>query len=476
MTRQSRAKISVRARFLRFARNEDCHNIWPHSIFFYIHFTLNLRLHIRTLRCPRGTSNNRKAAWFSLLVLRHWGSLELHEFPDALAVVRALRPDESVTLLRPHAAARAACFFAEKFPGKSLYAVKANPSPALLQILWDSGITHYDVASLGEVRLVSKFLPGATLCFMHPVKSERAIAQAYHNHGVRIFSLDSQEELDKIVRATNGAKDLELCVRIRVSSEHAKLSLAAKFGALPSEVADLLRATRQVADSLGICFHVGSQAMTAQAYADAMEHVRAAIVEASVTIDIVDVGGGFPSVYPGMEPPPLEQYFETIHRCFEYLPISYSAELWCEPGRALCAEYASLLVKVEKRRGNELFINDGAYGALFDAAHIDWRFPVKPVRSEASIDTGTTAFAFYGPTCDDMDYMSGPFVLPEDIGAGDYIEIGMLGAYGCAMRTEFNGFGDVDTIIVGDLPMETLYAALAANDDPVSHRRAGSSG
>ena len=73
-----------------------------------------------------------------------------------------------------------------------------------------------------------------------------------------------------------------------------------------------------------------------------MERVRQAIVEAAVTVDIVDVGGGFPSFYPGMEPPPLETYFAVIHAGFEALPISYSAELWCEPGRALCAEYASL--------------------------------------------------------------------------------------------------------------------------------------
>lgn len=389
----------------------------------------------------------------------------MHIFPDALAVVRALKPDDPITLLRPHAAKRAARFFAEKFPGRSLYAVKANPSPQLLQLLWDGGITHYDVASLSEVRLVHKFLPYATLCYMHPVKSERAISQAYHNHGVRIFSLDSMEELEKIVRATNGAKDLELCVRIRVSSEHAKLSLASKFGADPSEVAELLVATRQVADALGICFHVGSQAMSPQAYADAMEHVRAAIVEASVTVDIVDVGGGFPSVYPGMEPPSLESYFSVIDDCFEDLPISYSAELWCEPGRALCAEYASLLVKVEKRRGTELYINDGSYGALFDAAHVAWRFPVSLQRTETSISMQMEDFAFYGPTCDDMDYMAGPFHLPDDINAGDYIEIGMLGAYGCAMRTEFNGFGDVETALVCDEPMHSLYTQIAANDD-----------
>jgi len=381
----------------------------------------------------------------------------LHKHHSALGLAAALRPVQPVTLLRPHAAQRAARFFVEKFPGRSLYAVKANPSPDLLRILWDNGITHYDVASIAEVRLVARTLPDAELCFMHPVKAEEAIAEAYFTHGVKTFSLDSLEELEKIQRATRHASDLTLAVRLRVSSEHAKLSLAAKFGADPHELSQLLFAARQAADTLGICFHVGSQAMSPRAYVDAMERVRAAIVEAAVTVDLVDVGGGFPSVYPGMEPPELEGYFQAIHTAFESLPISYSAELWCEPGRALCAEYASLLVRVERRRGDELYINDGAYGALFDAAHIGWRFPVNLLREEES-HTRLMPFSFYGPTCDDMDHMAGPFLLPADTGAGDYIEIGMLGAYGCAMRTAFNGFGDVGTVIVEDEPMASLYA------------------
>ena len=369
-------------------------------------------------------------------------------------------PVQPVTLLRPHAARRAARFFVEEFPGRSLYAVKANPSAELLKLLWSEGVTHYDVASIGEVRLVSQVLPRAVQCFMHPVKAEEAIAEAYFDHGVRTFSLDTIEELGKIVRATNGAADLNLLVRIRVSSEHAKLSLASKFGAEPAELKPLLMAARQAADALGVCFHVGSQAMTPAAYAEAMQRVRDAIVEASVTVDIVDVGGGFPSSYPGMEPPPLETYFEVIHRAFEDLPISYSAELWCEPGRALCAEYASLVVRVEKRRGSELYINDGAYGALFDAAHIGWRYPVRLLRENQS-RAKEMAFSFYGPTCDDLDHMAGPFDLPADIKAGDYIEIGMLGAYGCAMRTQFNGFGAVKTEVVTDEPMASLYGAPA---------------
>lgn len=333
--------------------------------------------------------------------------------------------------------------------------MKANPSPELLRVLWDSGVTHFDVASIAEVRLVRATLPEAVLCFMHPVKTASAIREAYFQHGVKTFSLDTHEELAKIVEATDHASDLRLCVRLRVSSEYAELSLASKFGCDLTDAGKLLQATRQVADWLGVCFHVGSQAMTPFAYVQALDRVRAAIADASVVIDMIDVGGGFPSVYPGMEPPPLQDYFEIIHRHFYALPIAYNAELWCEPGRALCAEYNSLVVKVEKRRGNELYINDGAYGALYDAAHVAWRFPVRCL-TEGRVGE-EEAFAFYGPTCDDADYMEGPFTLPADIKAGDYIEVGMLGAYGAAMRTAFNGFGQGDAFEVADEPMASLY-------------------
>jgi ornithine decarboxylase len=363
-------------------------------------------------------------------------------------------------LNRPHAAARAAQFFAQRFPGTTMYAVKANPSPELITLLAANGITHFDVASIAEVRLVRGLLPDATLCFMHPVKTPRAIAEAYHSHGVRTFSLDTLEELAKIVAACSAedgtpAEDLNLLVRLRVSSEHSELSLAAKFGVDLVDAAPLLQATRQHCDALGICFHVGSQAMTPFAYVQALDRVRAAIAQAAVTVDIVDVGGGFPSAYPGMQPPPLEDYFAIIHRHFEALPISYNAELWAEPGRALCAEYSSVIVRVEKRRGEELYINDGAYGALFDAAHVDWRFPVSAL--EDDLTQPLAEFAFYGPTCDDADYMKGPFELPSDIQAGDFIEIGMLGAYGAAMKTGFNGFGAAQAVVVTDEPMASLY-------------------
>lgn len=401
----------------------------------------------------------------------------MHIYPDALAVVRDLRPDEPVILNRPHAARRAARYFVEKFPGKVLYAVKANPAPDLIQVLWDAGVTHYDVASITEVRLVRGILPDAVLCFMHPVKTPAAITEAYFEHGVRTFSLDTVEELEKIIdacrsRETGDApRDLRLCVRLRVSSEYSELSLASKFGCDMIEAPQLLQQARQHCDWLGVCFHVGSQAMTPFAFVQALDRTRAAIAEASVVIDMIDVGGGFPSAYPGLMPPPMEDYFAIIAKHFENLPIAYNAELWCEPGRALSAEYSSMIVQVNKRRGEELYINDGAYGALYDAAHVAWRFPVRAL--EDDLIEEEEDFAFYGPTCDDADYMKGPFALPADIQAGDYIEIGMLGAYGAAMKTGFNGYGNAQVVTVADEPMMSLFNGTRvreATDNVVSLR------
>ncbi|NCP13867.1 MAG: type III PLP-dependent enzyme [Sphingomonadales bacterium] len=401
----------------------------------------------------------------------------MHIFPDSKAVVRALSPDEPVILNRPHAARRAARYFVEKFPGKVLYAVKANPAPDLISVLWEGGVTHFDVASITEVRLVRGILPAAVLCFMHPVKTPAAIREAYFEHGVRTFSLDTVEELEKIIDACRSPetgeapRDLRLCVRLRVSSEYSELSLASKFGCDLIEAPALLREARQHCDWLGVCFHVGSQAMTPFAFVQALDRTRAAIAEASVVIDMIDVGGGFPSAYPGLEPPPMEDYFAIIAKHFEALPIAYNAELWCEPGRALSAEYSSMIVQVNKRRGEELYINDGAYGALYDAAHVAWRFPVKAL--EDDLIQEDEDFAFYGPTCDDADYMKGPFTLPADIQAGDYIEIGMLGAYGAAMKTGFNGYGNAQIVTVADEPMMSLFNGTRqreATDNVVSLR------
>jgi len=359
--------------------------------------------------------------------------------------------------VRPGAVSVAAAWFQQNFNGDVLYAVKANPSAWVIERLWGAGLTTFDVASIPEIELVYAAAPGAKMAFMHPVKSRAAIAKAYFDYGVRTFALDTHEELTKILDATGGATDLDLIVRMAVQAEGAQYALTAKFGVSLDHAPSLLMATRRATSGLmGVSFHVGSQCMRPTAYQAAMAQVSRALVRAGVFADIVDVGGGFPSVYPGMVPPDMADYVDSIHRGFAEMMVHETTELWCEPGRALVAESTSILCKVELKKGDALYLNDGAYGSLFDAAHVKWPFPVKLV-SERDATSELKPFRFYGPTCDSIDHLPGPFWLPEDVNEGDYIEIGMLGAYGVAMNTRFNGYGDTETVEVKDAPMASMF-------------------
>jgi ornithine decarboxylase len=352
----------------------------------------------------------------------------------------------------------AARWFRDNFKGDVYYAVKANPSPWVIETLADNGVTAFDVASIPEIELVARHAPAARMAFMHPVKSRSAIACAYADHGVRTFAFDTDEELSKILGATGGAKDLNLIVRLAVEASGAAYALSGKFGVDPRDAAPLLLAARRATQELmGVSFHVGSQCMRPSAFQAAMAQTSRALVRAGVFADVVDVGGGFPSVYPGMVPPDLSEYLGAIDRGFAEMMVHETTELWCEPGRALVAEGASLLTRVELKKGDALYLNDGAYGSLFDAAHSKWPFPVKLLRADGAASETLKPFRFYGPTCDSVDVMPGPFWLPEDVREGDHIEIGMLGAYGSALATRFNGFGDTDTARMDDAPMASMF-------------------
>ena len=375
-----------------------------------------------------------------------------------LDLVRERPPERPVALVRPRSVSVAARWFQDNLKADVFYAVKANPSRWVVETLVEAGVRGFDAASIAEIELVRSVLPEARIAFMHPVKSRAAITKAYFDHGVRTFSLDCVEELNKILDATGGAADLNLIVRMAVSADGAAYTLSGKFGVSPDQAPALLLATRQaVRDGLmGVSFHVGSQCMRPTAYQAAMAQVGRSISRAGVIVDIVDIGGGFPSVYPGMVPPDMQEYADAIHRGFAEMPVSETTELWCEPGRALVAESSSILARVDLRKGDALYLNDGSYGSLFDATHSRWPFPTKLVRDGAA-SAELKAFQFYGPTCDSIDHMPGPFWLPADVREGDFIEIGMLGAYGVAMTTGFNGYGEHDIAAVEDAPMASLY-------------------
>jgi ornithine decarboxylase len=378
-------------------------------------------------------------------------------FTSAAELLRDHRPERPVLGIRPHAAARAARWFLANFPGRVLYAAKANDGGAVIDALVRAGIAHFDVASLVEIRRMAA-IPGAELFFMNPVKPRSAIRAAYYEYGIRSFAFDSDDELDKILEETGQAKDLSLYLRLACPNTHSLIPLEGKFGVASAEAPALLLRARQVARRLGITFHVGSQAVVPAAFGEALRQVGQLIVASGVLVDAIDIGGGFPSRYPHSDPPELADYTDEIVKAWDELAVKDSCELLCEPGRALVAEAESVILRVDARRGNALYVNDGAFGSLFDAAYLGFRYPARLVWSKSRTAKTEAEFSLYGPTCDSSDYLPGPFVLPSSVGEGDYIEIGQIGAYGRVFANRFNGFGEFDEVILSDQPMLSMYA------------------
>ncbi len=382
-----------------------------------------------------------------------------------IACIAQAGAQNPVFAFRPAALKQAARFFLDQFEGEVLYAVKTNPEVHVTDALVQCGVRCFDVASLEEVRRTRERYPDAKLFFMHPVKARHAIREAYFTYGVRNFSLDTEEELNKILEETGNAADLGLHLRISIPNTYAELNLSEKFGVNLQEAPKLLKRLREAAAEVGVCFHVGSQCMHPDAYRIAMRMVAKMVKHSKVKLNYFNVGGGFPSVYPGMIPPPLTDYFDAIHEEFHKIDGSKDMTLLSEPGRAIVAESTSVVVRVELRKGNTLYINDGAYGCLFDAGTPKFIFPVRLLRDVAPDTSDMVPYSFYGPTCDSLDFMKGPFYLPKDVKEGDYIEIGQIGAYGRTLATGFNGFFHEEGVVeVSDAPLLSMYT-----DDPCTH-------
>ena len=383
----------------------------------------------------------------------------MQKFKSVEDLVNQLRPDKPVYCIRKKSILSASKFFQKKFPGKILYAVKTNPNQEVIKTLIRSGIEQFDVASVEEIKAVREFSQSAKCSFMHTVKSRESIRDAYFKYGVKTFALDTKDELIKIIESTSGAKDLELFVRVAVSNEHAEINLSKKFGALSTEAAGLLRLVKQYSSKIGLSFHVGSQCMHPISYAKGITEIGNIINKTKIVPDFINVGGGFPTIYPDLIPQSLSSYFEEIKKSLENLKLNSLPEIICEPGRALVAESGSSIVRVNLRKKQKLYINDGTYGTLFDAGTPNIVYPSKMIKDSSNkiISKKLTAFDFYGPTCDSMDYMKGPFLLPNNVKENDYIELGQLGAYGLTFRTEFNGFFSNEIYEVDDNPIMSLY-------------------
>ena len=381
----------------------------------------------------------------------------MRKFKTVNELVNTLKPDYPVYCIRTEEIRKSVKFFKKNFPGKILYAVKTNPQEKVIKQIIANGIKDFDVASLNEIKLIKKINSEVNLHFMHTVKSKESISSAYFDYGVRSFSLDNKDELRKILFATKQAKDLKLFVRIAISNEHAEIDLSRKFGALPSEALCLVRLCKEHSKKLGISFHVGSQCMHKISFSKGLKEIENIIKKTKIIPDIINLGGGFPSIYPDLKPEPILNYMEEIKKGLKDLKLDKLPEIICEPGRAIVAESGSTIVKVILRKKQNLYINDGTYGSLFDAGVPNFVLPSKMITNGRIQSKKLTSFSFFGPTCDSLDHMKGPFLLPNNIKEGDYIELGQLGAYGLTFRTNFNGFYSNEIFEVKDKPIMSLY-------------------
>ena len=381
----------------------------------------------------------------------------MQKFKSVDKLVNQLKPTEPVYCIRRDSINIASKFFQNKFPGKILYAVKTNPHPLVLKTIVESGINDFDIASIKEVEAIRSVSPDAKCSYMHTVKSKESINEAYFKYNIKTFSIDTKDELIKILNSTNQAKDLELFVRVAVSNEHAEIDLSKKFGAQTSEAIGLYRLTKQYAKKIGLSFHVGSQCMHPISYSKGINEIKYVIKKTKIVPDVINIGGGFPTIYPDLVPQSLDSYFEEIKNSLNKLKLEKKPEIICEPGRAIVAESGSTIVRVNLRKKQKLYINDGTYGTLFDAGVPNIVYPSRIITSGRIISKKLTSFDFYGPTCDSMDYMKGPFILPNNIKEGDYIELGQLGAYGLTFRTQFNGYYSDSIYEVCDDPIMTMY-------------------
>lgn len=374
-------------------------------------------------------------------------------FASVEDVVAALRPAAPVHCLRPHVIEANARHFTSLFPGDVLYAVKCNDDARVLRALHAGGIRHFDTASLAEVATVAASCPDAVCHYMHPVKSREAVATAYAEFGVRCFALDHPDELRKILEATGHAEDLTLVVRLEVPPTRSICDLSGKFGVDEEGAAALLRAIRASGNRCGLTFHVGSLCLDPDGFRLAIAAAGRAFDLSGVALRLLDVGGGFPAAYVGVEPPSLTDYIAAIETAAEKLGWPATFALQSEPGRALVVGGASVVVRVELRRDDALYLNDGVFGSLSELKFDGLILPMRVVRPGRGVEAATAPFRLFGPTCDSSDAMPGPFWLPADVRQGDWIEIGQLGAYGQVLRTRFNGFYPEATVIARDAPL-----------------------
>ena len=362
-------------------------------------------------------------------------------YQDVADVIYTLNPDFPVYCFSRRQLELQVQRFGTGFPGDVAYAVKANPTPLIIAALAAHGIRIFDVASLDEIELVRDIAPRATLLYDNPVKSRAEIGRAYAEFGVRSFAVDDEAELHKINAVIGNDSGVQISVRFKLPKSSAVMDLGTKFGATEHAAVQLLRKAAGMGYVPALTFHPGSQCTAPAAYTQHIETAARIAADAGVEIHMLNVGGGFPVPYSNSVVPALSEYFGAVAQAFRRYFDAGRCRLLCEPGRALVAPAASLLCRVKHRRSDHtIFLNDGIYGGLLEQFMFKVEMPIRVYRDGFHLGGPAADFSVFGPTCDSTDRLPFTLHLPDAIDEGDWIEFGLMGAYGSATTTRFNGY------------------------------------
>ncbi|AGT07607.1 type III PLP-dependent enzyme [Paracoccus aminophilus] len=363
-------------------------------------------------------------------------------------IIRSRAPDHPVMAFSPLALEATARRFLDGFPGQVTYAVKSNPDPSIIRVLYKTGVTGFDVASPAEIDLIGQIAPAAARHYHNPVRASAEIAHAA-KAGIRAWSVDSQSELAKII-ARVPPDGVEISPRFKLPVSGAIYDFGSKFGAPPELAVTLLQEVAARGFTPSLTFHPGTQCTDPAAWESYIRTAGDIATQAGITPARLNVGGGFPSHRVTGAAPDLEAIFALIARVTRETFGASAPALVCEPGRGLCADAFSLITRVKALRdGQTIFLNDGVYGGLSElpiVGNLD-RIEVldpkgQPRRGEPLSRT------IFGPTCDSVDRLPGELDLPEDLKDGDYVIFHGAGAYSTATNTRFNGFGEMEHLTV----------------------------
>ncbi|MDJ0821204.1 MAG: type III PLP-dependent enzyme [Paracoccaceae bacterium] len=360
------------------------------------------------------------------------------------AWLRSARPDEPVLFFAPHILRETAETFSKGFPGQVTYAVKANPSAAVLQNLVAAGLTAFDVASVAEMAAVRDVAPDAQLHYHNPVRSEAEIAAAL-GFGIASWSVDRPAQLAKLNGLPKGS---EIAVRLCLPVPGAAYCFGSKFGAGPDEAAALLRQVAEMGFCPSLTFHPGTQCTDPKAWQALIATSAAVARDAGVQLKRLNVGGGFAAERDGAKPN-LAPVFAAI-RAASQQSFATPPDIVCEPGRAMVADCMTLALRVKHVEEGAVFLNDGVYGHL-----AEWRDMPPVARLQVITPQGRPRLGqpnkriVFGPTCDSLDRLPDPLPLPDTLTEGDYLLIPGMGAYSTALICAFNGYGQARTVTIG---------------------------